>query len=248
MKKNRFSKIINFRVVGLSILIAFILLTYSKTAVSDTVDITLAQGWNFISLPILPNNNNTQDVLSGLTGTKWLYWYDVSIEDPMARWKIYDSNAPSEVNTLTSMEPNRAYWLWVASEQTLSVAGYKPAVNSVTLYPGWNMVSFQDLSGTVENVLANMTLTDVRVMYAFYPFEDPMARWKIWDDVPETPNTFTNIEPTKGYYLWSEIGLPTIPTTPADGIWVNPVPEPSTMLFLVSTLLGLTGLGWKFKK
>ena len=157
MKKNRFSKIINFRVVGLSILIAFILLTYSKTAVSDTVDITLAQGWNFISLPILPTDNDTQDVLSGLTGTKWLYFYDVSIEDPMARWKI-------------------------------------------------------------------------------------------WDDVPETPNTFTNIEPTKGYYLWREIGLPTIPPTPTDGIWVNPVPEPSTMLFLVSTLLGLTGLGWKFKK
>jgi 5-hydroxyisourate hydrolase-like protein (transthyretin family) len=193
----------------------------------DVINIPLAQGWNMISLPILPIDGSPESVLSSLTGIKYLYYYDASEPDALKRWKIYDSTVPPEYssvdNTLTSIEPNEAYLLWVDSVQTLSFEGTILPDNIVPLYTGWNFVSFQLYSDTVENAMRQ--LTGFRWLYYYDSFEpNLLLRWKIWDNtIPPKYNTLTTIEPTKGYWLWVDSNQ----TWEEGAVDVGEVPTPS---------------------
>jgi hypothetical protein len=207
-----------------------------------TVYVPLYQGWNMISLPLQPVDTSTEVVLSGLTGTVFLYWYDASEQNPFERWKIWDDTLPPEylhiVNTLLTMETNKAYWLWVDNPQTLSYEGTPPVENIVHLYQGWNFVSFQTYSETIQNAMKQ--LTNFRWMY-WYNASEPnaMNRWKTWDNtLPpeywETLNTLKRTEPGQGYWLWVdseqiwEEGSSIVGDLPNPSVTYNPHPIPCT--------------------
>jgi len=174
-----------------------------------TVSIPLYPGYNMISLPLQPIETNTEVVLAGLEGTI-LYWYNASEQDPLMRWWIWDDTRPPQEydieNTLLTMETNKAYWLWVDDSQTLSYEGTQPAENTVQLYEGWNFVSFQTCSESIQNAMKQ--LTGFAWMYYYNASEpDVLSRWKIWDNtIPEIYwelyNTLQRIEPGEGYWLW----------------------------------------------
>jgi hypothetical protein len=176
-----------------------------------TWGIDLAPGWNLISFPIMPTDNYIPTAFATLGGSfAYLYHYDASIPDPLERWLIWDNTIAEQYwatdNTLQSVEPNRAYWVWLASvtPQTLTVEGTESPCNEVDLYEGWNFVGFQLVDESLVDFREQ--LLDFLYMYWYDSFiSDPLERWLIWDNTLDPINwelnTLTRVEPTKGYWL-----------------------------------------------
>jgi hypothetical protein len=127
--------------------------------------ITLAKGWNLISLPLVPSNSSVEAVLSGVLDDLDVVWsYDTETET----WFSYSPGAPS---TLTQMVDGKGYWVKMNAATTLIVDGTElppppelpPAYKVV---PGWNLIGFKETTTmTASDYLAGVTW--VR-MYAFY--------------------------------------------------------------------------------
>ncbi|MCK4522481.1 MAG: hypothetical protein KAU20_07950 [Nanoarchaeota archaeon] len=161
------------------------------------VSIPLYTGWNMISLPILKTNNSPASVMSHLTGDRTAYYYDAS--DVGDHWKGYDSTTPEFTWDLDNMEPNKGYWLKVESAQTLSVAGNVPSNNTMSLYTGWNMVSFQLYNNTIQNTMNK--LTGDRTAY-YYDASDVGDHWKGYDSTtPEFTWDLNEVNIGKGYWV-----------------------------------------------
>ncbi len=115
-------------------------------------------GWMFVSYPItVAGNIETvfDDATNGDGGTDW----DVAkVFDNVAKmWMTHRKG--SSVNTFTDVSNLMGIWLHVTSnggDQALSIlpTGENPAVESITLYTGWNMVGFPCLT----QMLASETL------------------------------------------------------------------------------------------
>ncbi len=155
-------------------------------------------GWNMISLPVAKEGDNSPDnVLSLLTGKKVAYYYNTL--DTADHWKGYDSTTPPFTWDLSSMEPNKGYWLKVDSDQTLSVIGKVLVDNTAPLYTGWNMISFQLFEDTIQNTMDK--LTGHRVAY-YYNTLDAADHWKGYDSTtPPFTWDLSGVNIGKGYWV-----------------------------------------------
>jgi hypothetical protein len=111
--------------------------------------ITIAAGWNLVSLPIIPTCTSVESVLAGTAGTLTPYvnsvWYFTG--GPSGTWQSWAPGAPS---SLTTMEAGKAYWVNIAGgapanftfqgRKCASGIGPPPSYSTVA---GWNMVGFK---------------------------------------------------------------------------------------------------------
>jgi len=98
--------------------------TFAVTAVVvpalEAINIAMMPDWNLISLPLTPDaaatSTKTQArVIYEANSTAFkdaltqIWYYDASIVDPNARWKVFNANSalPSD---LTELKPGRGYW------------------------------------------------------------------------------------------------------------------------------------------
>ena len=128
-----------------------------------TEEVLLNQGWNLMSLPIIPVNSAIESVLAGI-GTTWqekvesVWYYDPAITDPTKRWRSYRPGLPNP--TLTKIEDGKAYWINMNAATPLTVAGVAIVLpgqvpQTYSVRAGWNMVGFKSRSTntTVETYL-----------------------------------------------------------------------------------------------
>jgi hypothetical protein len=137
-----------------------------------TASIDLYEGWNLISLPLIPTNTNINNVLGTIldkVGKVWSY-----SGGPSGTWKSYTpcpvvGTCPT--NTLTTMEDGKAYWIKVTDDCTLTFQGRTgptppnapPAYSFVV---GWNMVGFKSTQAhAVEDYLVGMSYHDPITRY-----------------------------------------------------------------------------------
>jgi len=123
--------------------------------VFDVANIMLVEGWNLISLPLIPLKSDIEVVLAGIMDDVTSVWYyDVAITD----WRNFAPPLPA--SDLDFMEDGKAYWINMEAAQTLSIAGTEmpkgaqlpPAYDVVV---GWNMVGFKSraINVTAEDYL-----------------------------------------------------------------------------------------------
>jgi len=170
-------------------------LTPATVTVSQGVftvaNITLVEGWNLISLPLIPLDPDIDVVLAGILDHVISVWYwDTAAE----RWYSFLPGGPSD---LTAMEDGKAYWINMeAANQTLYLAGTEmpegaelPPTYDVVV--GWNMVGFKSTNNaTAENYL---TGTDpVRI----YGFENGA-----WFFISGPPYNNPQMKPGLGYWV-----------------------------------------------
>jgi hypothetical protein len=122
---------------------------------TERFPILLDAGWNLMSLPLIPNNPDSEDVLADISGdVDSVYYYDAA-----GGWLSYIPNESG--NTLLTMEDGKAYWIDMNAAATLLVDGYElPSGGGVSMpeYPvevGWNMVGFKS---TAADMAANVYL------------------------------------------------------------------------------------------
>jgi len=153
----------------------------------DVANITLVEGWNLISLPLIPLSSDIDAVLAGIMDDVNAVWYWDATAD---HW---DSFRPGGPPGLTKITDDKAYWINMEAARNLTIAGSQmpegnqlpPAYDVVV---GWNMVGFK----STTNVTAGVYLagTDpVRI----YGYEDG---WFLISD-PATDE----MKPGLGYWV-----------------------------------------------
>jgi len=126
----------------------------SAFSVTSTATINLVQGWNLISLPLVPTNNTIAGVFgSGYASSIIAIWY--------LNYGSGSSAAPTWINPnngLNTIDAGKAYWVYAVRPFSFTVtgtacgtstAGGIPAVPNIPLYystsytDGWNMLGFK---------------------------------------------------------------------------------------------------------
>lgn len=83
-------------------------------------DIPLFAGWNLISLPLIPDSTNIEDVLAGIMAnisTVYGVWaYDAETQT----WSSYVPYLGGDLNTMTD---GKGYWIYMTNPCTLTIEG-----------------------------------------------------------------------------------------------------------------------------
>jgi hypothetical protein len=164
--------------------------TVSQGAFNKT-SINLTEGWNLISLPLIPLDPAIDVVLAGLDDVISVWHWDVEIKD----WRSFaPGGAP---HNLLTMGDGKAYWINMKAAQNLTLAGtdmpkghgLPPAYDVVV---GWNMVGFKN---TAYNVTAADYLAGTEYVRIYW-FE-----YGTWFLIPGPSYNTTTMVPGRGYWV-----------------------------------------------
>ncbi len=108
-------------------------------------DIELMEGWNLISLPLIPDDSDIEVVMDAVSGSTMSVWY---YDAPTMTWLTW---TPGLGGSLMEMEDGKGYWVNMDSADTLPVSGKElpdpPAVPpTYDVVPGWNMIGFKSVA------------------------------------------------------------------------------------------------------
>ncbi len=113
----------------------------------QTCNITLKQGWNLISLPLVPTNPNIENILSTCIGRIDRVWGCTGNASVAANWKSYYPGGPTG---LTTMVDGQGYWIKVTpGDDTWFVfqGRYNNAPPSApqaySVVTGWNLIGYK---------------------------------------------------------------------------------------------------------
>jgi hypothetical protein len=158
---------------------------YSQTA---PVSVSLASGWNLVSLPLQPVSTSSASVLSGISGA-----YDVVWAYSGGVWKVYDPNDTAG-STLTTMQAGNGYWIKMTAKNTLLVSGSTPS-SSIPLASGWNLVGYNAACAAPSAALAGLSGGSLQVLWGY-----PSQGWQFYD--PNNPSgALTQLCPGAGYWI-----------------------------------------------
>ena len=176
-------------------------------------NITLYEGWNLVSLPLIPTSNNITDVLAGISGAGnvtqvWAFDPTLMPGDP---WLSYYPWVAWSANELQEMNDGVGYWVVMDGAGTLTVNGQcmpdpgeLPPMYGV--YSGWNMIGMKSITTRDhDDYLANVD-GKYTVIWGFD------TDTEIYDLVFPSPPGSGVLTPGAGYWVWlTEDGM-IIPT------------------------------------
>ena len=110
-----------------------------------TTDISLKTGWNLISCPIQPNDNSVDKVLESIAG-KYNSIFAYNTQNNSWQYYIITGGTPI-INDLTTIDPNKGYWINMTEDIKLTVTGTSPADLTIPLLSGWNLVGYKGTDG-----------------------------------------------------------------------------------------------------
>ncbi|MAF80369.1 hypothetical protein CL629_04825 [bacterium] len=184
------------------------------TAVTYSIDLT--QGWNLISIPIVPQSSDVGDVLGELNSSSTIssvYTYDKGTNT----WSVYRPGSP-ETSNLDELTAGYAYWINYSSEDEGTIEGYGNTFQGGeitpperTLYEGWNMLGYYQIEGTTSepaNFALATLLTDT--------WDETSAYWssiRSYDNESKTFDTVDfedDIDPGAGYWIFLKSFSPSI--------------------------------------
>ena len=170
-------------------------------SVGEVGEVQLLEGWNLISLPVVPASTSISDILSSIEG----YYDAVQVYDGSSaqqQWSSYCAGGPPYANTLQQVDETMGLWVSVTDSVTLKVMGTRFSGTSIPLYAGWNMVGYP-VTGpkTISDALASIggKLTMVRW---YDTTSDPDDPWKHYDpSAPSWSNDLVDMQPGRGYWV-----------------------------------------------
>ena len=168
--------------------------------------ITLHNGWNLISIPVLLGDTDIVSVLSTIQGK-----YDLVVgykpADPEDPWTKYNVDAPSFVNDLAEIDETMGLWIRTTQQVILTLfnpkgtSGASPVADGISLYAGWNLVGYPS---TTARPIAD-ALSSIEGKYdlvATYDSWDTADHWKKYNaEAPAFVNDLTEMRPGRGYWI-----------------------------------------------
>ena len=162
-----------------------------------SVERLLQPGWNLVSLPVIPSDSATSQVLSSIEGNYDLvFGYDACVD----QWISYDPDVPG-LCTLCDIHVDSAIWIKASQAATLSVSGSLPGSTEQVLCPGWNLVAYpagesRELTQALLSISGYYTL-----VYGYQAGStSPWQRYSI--EAPSWANSLTHLGPGYGYWVY----------------------------------------------
>lgn len=158
-----------------------------EQGVFEKESIDLVEGWNLISLPLIPLDSDIDVVLAGILDDVISVWYWAG------SWDTFVPDAPSD---LQKMEDGKAYWINMEVAQTLNLAGTEMPKGAqlpptYDVVAGWNMVGFKSTNNVTAADYLNGT-DYVRI----YGFKDGA-----WFTIPGPNYNTPEMVPGRGYWV-----------------------------------------------
>jgi hypothetical protein len=155
---------------------------------SFSIDLDL--GWNLISLPLKPGNNQVAQIMGDVNGGIESVW---GHEDGV--WYVYDPLNPG-FSDLEVMKIGYGYWVKTTQEGlSIQIEG-QVSSSPLSLTDGWNLVGFNSIeSMPVEDALAGIE----GEVESVWGYDDGV--WYVYD--PQNPgfSDLEEIEPGMGYWV-----------------------------------------------
>jgi hypothetical protein len=165
--------------------------------------VPLKEGWNLISLPVVPDNPIITTVMKSqiddnTLGTVWAY---VGNPGKPKSWLFFQ---PGKASTLKTMNDGVGYWVYMKANDALYVkgtvipAGALPP--SYQLDQGWNLIGFKSQPDANATKRVGQYLSSINGNY------DPSNVWLynstsgLWIRADTDPNTGTVLHP--GDAMW----------------------------------------------
>ncbi len=158
--------------------------------VEQTFTIALDIGWNLISLPLKPDNDQVGQVMGEVNGGIESVWgYENGV------WYVYDPQNPG-LSDLEIMKTGNGYWVKVVEEGLgIRIQG-QAASQTLRLETGWNLIGFNSLQAmAVEGVFAEIE----GEIESVWGYEN--GAWYVYD--PQSPelSDLEEMEPGEGYWV-----------------------------------------------
>ncbi len=197
---------------------AAIPVTANLTVVSGATgyEIELVEGWNLVSLPLIPDSDNISVVISAanLASANVSNVAGIRAYDPATGlFPYYDPDLGS--GDLATMEDGVGYWVFMDVADTLTVTGRQwpvpPAIPPV--YPvveGWNLIGVKDITPIYYwDYLSNL--------YDFFDYDFSVV-WGYDAEAGRYFNVFPlgdgdeeYLFPGSGYWLWMKVAGTIVP-------------------------------------
>jgi parallel beta-helix repeat protein len=157
--------------------------------------IYLKQGWNLISIPFIQSDTNLSNVLSSIDGFYDAVQYYVG--DSSDSWNHYHVSKGSNLNDLDRIDHFMGFWIHIMESEDVPFIypGSQPNSNqTISLYPGWNMVGYPSLSSYNRTEGLNNLTFDTHVD-AIWSYDTASQKWEEMDE-----SDYFQIG--KGYYIY----------------------------------------------
>jgi hypothetical protein len=125
--------------------------------------ITLQQGWNLISTPLVLTNWSLLNVFETINGS----WDYIQTYEPLGPdyWDSYITYRPQQLNDLFTINNQKGYWINVTEGNvTLTLYGSVPISTTIFLHAGWNLVGYPTLNDSITIANAFLGTGADRVM------------------------------------------------------------------------------------
>lgn len=152
-----------------------------------------------ISIPRIQSDTSLQTVLQSIEGQyDTVEWYNST--DPSDYWKINSTSKPPYMNDLKNIDHTMGFWIHITQpgNTIFLYNGTQPMVNqTITLYPGWNLVGYPSLSNKNRTEALNNIIfdDDLGSIWAFN------ATAQKWEEINESDF----FEIGRGYWIHSKV-------------------------------------------
>jgi hypothetical protein len=175
-----------------SLVIAALLLPLCASA--ERVEIPLKEGWNLISIPVVPQDNSIISVLSPIKqNCDFIFGYYSGYS------KTWQRMRPDFLNDLKTLDPYHGYWIKINRGSTLVVEGTRPANTAINMFKGWNLIGYMP----AQSMPIGQALQSIEGKYIFLMGYNAMAsRPMTWDRMrPDFLNDLNRLDPYRGYWI-----------------------------------------------
>lgn len=164
--------------------------------VGNQASIPLAEGWNLVSLPLVPLDTAIEAVLASISGT---YAAVLSTDPITGEWLYYFPGVSYPQSTLGLLDERSGFWILMLSPATLTLSGSPPGTTQQTLRKGWNLIAYP--SGQTRPVAQALTSISghYRVVYGYDAQTNTWMRYA--PGVPAWANTLPQLEGGHAYLI-----------------------------------------------
>lgn len=186
----------------------------TPTATPTGGSVSLASGWNLVSVPDHPDDTSIEAVLSSIAGHYDLvYAYDAS--DASDVWKRYDPSASSFANDLLTIDETKGIWIHATSSTTWVLPSSSSPSGDTYMHAGWNLVGYPSQTPRPVTDALSSLAGSYNLVYGYDAF-DQTDPWKMYDpSAPPAANDLTELTSGSGYWIrttqagsWSLDGQP----------------------------------------